>query len=125
MLRKQMIHLEFFTVLYLIALPFILHFFLNDNFFYIILLLFLDLTFVWIIDIGYIHQRLLENIDKIMVREDLRRISIYLFGIIIGTIVIGFKSFPLFLILVMNDVFISFLDAMIKRYHNKYKKSKM
>lgn len=85
----------------------------------------MDLTFVWIVDIGYINQQLSENLDKILSREDLRRISIYLFGIVLGTVVIGFKSFPLFLILLINDVAISILDALIKKAHNKYKKSKM
>lgn len=120
-----MIHLEFFAILYLVALPFILHFYQSDNFFYIILLLFLDFSFLWLIDETYIQEQLGANFLKIVENEHFKRVMIYMLGIIVGTIMIGFTSVALFLIIVINDIALSILDRLVKKMIHKYKKSKM
>ncbi|MGL5977810.1 MAG: hypothetical protein ACRCZJ_02305 [Erysipelotrichaceae bacterium] len=125
MLKKQIHHLEFFTILYLLGLPFILHFFQTDNFFYLLLLVFLDGIYIWLIDEAYLSEQLFQHLDRLQEDKMLQRIAIYLLGIFTGTFIIGFKSFPLFLILVANVIVISLTDRIKTRLIKKYKINKM
>lgn len=125
MLKKQLVHLEFYTILYLISLPFVLHFFESGNFFYLIVLAFLDATYVYLIDENYLQKQMAEHAQTIMQNPLLRRVGIYVLGIIVGTVVVGFKSFPLFLILLANQLALSLLSRLKVKWSNHHKRMKM
>lgn len=113
-MKKMLIHTEYFCVLNLVALPFLIMFYEKGTLMFWALLIFLDGAELMLrIDEGAVAQALLEPQWK----QQTQRIKIYLIGAILFYLLILFtKPFQLLIILLLNEVISSILSWALHHY---------
>lgn len=108
MMDKKLKEAEFSLLMMLIGLPCLLRIYpVNGNIFWLLLAI-IDGTSMLYLDESYI----VSHFDEISTTSRGQRVRFYIIAIMVGYLLIGFKSFSLMLILLVNDVVISILSAL-------------
>ena len=114
MMEKKLKEAEFALLLMLLGLPCLLRIYMvNINIFWLLLAI-IDAASAQYLDEAYI----VKHMEEITATESGKRVRFYIIAIMAGYLLIGFKSFSLMLILLVNDVVISMLSA-LKIFFNK------
>ena len=114
MMEKKLKEAEFALLLMLLGLPCLLRIYMvNINIFWLLLAI-IDAASAQYLDEAYI----VKHMEEITSTARGKRVRFYIIAIMVGYLLIGFKSFSLMLILLVNDVVISMLSA-LKIFFNK------
>lgn len=114
MMDKKLKEAEFALLLMLLGLPTLLRVYSNNMILFWMLLAVIDIAFVLLLDEAYI----VKHFDEINTTSRGQRVRFYIIAIMIGYLLIGFKSFSLMLILFVNDIVTSVLTA-LRTFLNK------
>lgn len=113
-MKKLLIHTEYFCILNLVALPFLIMFYEKGTMMFWALLIFLDAAELML---GINENLVAEAILEPQWKNQTQRIKIYLVGTILFYLLILFtKPFALFLILLANELLSSILSWAFQTY---------
>ena len=114
MMEKKLKEAEFALLLMLLGLPCLLRIYMVTINIFWLLLAIIDAASAQYLDEAYI----VKHMEEITATARGKRVRFYIIAIMAGYLLIGFKSFSLMLILLVNDVVISMLSA-LKIFFNK------
>ncbi|MEG0823322.1 MAG: hypothetical protein RSG07_02330, partial [Erysipelotrichaceae bacterium] len=107
---------EYYLILYLLSLPFLLYFYNNLPLFFWILLIFVDIAGFMLLDV----YAIIPNLTNKEFIKSCHRLILYLVTIVIAYVFLATQSFSLLLIVLANEAITEIIAKLVHDYRKEH-----